>query len=89
MNIITLIKQVISRIQSPVYRLVYSKEGNSETEVYYLQSPKFEKNYFGNQNLKIRKKGFRACALNRNGVRSFNYEGIINLQKLTLTEPLT
>ena len=89
MNIITLIKQIISRIKSPVYRLVYSKEGNNETEIYYLQSPKFEKNYFGNQNLKIRKKGFRSWALNRNGYRSFNYEGIINLQKLTLTEPLT
>jgi hypothetical protein len=89
MNIITLIKQIISRIKSPVYRLVYSKEGNGETEVYYLQSPKFEQKYFGNQVLKIRKKGFRAFAINRNGIRSFNYDGIINLQKLTLTEPLS
>ena len=89
MNIIALIKQIIARIKSPVYRLVYSKEGNGETEVYYLQSPKFDRNYFGNQILKIRKKGFRAYAINRDGVRSFNYEGIINLQKLTLTEPLS
>lgn len=88
MKIITLIKQIIARIKSPVYRLVYSK-GNGETEVYYLQNPKFDLNYFGNQILEIKKKGFRAYAINRDGIRSFNYAGIINLQKLTLTEPLT
>ena len=88
MNIITLIKQVISRIQSPVYRLFYVKESNGHAEVYYLQNPKFDLNWFGNQAKQIEKKGFRAFALNRQAFRSFNYEGIINIQRVGLLEPL-
>lgn len=87
MNLISLIKQIVSRIKSPVYRLFYVKE-SGHAEVYYLQNPKFDLNWFGNQARQIEKKGFRAFALNRQGFRSFNYEGIINLQKVGLLEPL-
>ena len=82
MNLIALIKQIASRIKSPVYRLFYLKESNG------LQNPKFDKNWFGNEVREIKRKGFRAWSINRNGYRSFNYEGIINLQKVGLLEPL-
>ena len=88
MNLIALIKQIASRIKSPVYRLFYLKESNGHAEVYYLQNPKFDKNWFGNEVREIKRKGFRAWSINRNGYRSFNYEGIINLQKVGLLEPL-
>ena len=88
MNIINLIKQIASRIKSPIYRLVYFKEGNSKTEVYFLKSPKMLKNYFGNQALRIERKGFKAYAINRNGIRSFNYDGIISITKLSLLEEM-
>jgi hypothetical protein len=88
MKIISLIKQIISRIKSPVFRLFYLKESNGHAEVYYLQNPKFDRNWFGNEAREIKKKGFRAYALNRKGYRSFNYEGIINIQKIGLLEPL-
>ena len=88
MKIITLIKQIVSRIKSPVFRLFYLKESNGHAEVYYLVNPKFDRNWFGNQVKQIEKKGFRAYALNRQGFRSFNYEGIINIQKVGLLETL-
>jgi hypothetical protein len=88
MKIITLIKQIVSRIKSPVYRLFYVKELNGEADVYYLQNPKFDRNWFGNQVRGIERKGFRAYALNRQAFRSFNYEGIINIQKVGLLETL-
>ena len=88
MNLIALIKQIASRIKSPVYRLFYLKESNGHAEVYYLRNPKFDRNWFGNEARKIKRKGFRAWCINRNAYRSYNYEGIINLQKVSLTEPL-
>ena len=88
MNLISLIKQIVSRIKSPVYRLFYLKESNGHAEVYYLQNPKFDKNWFGNEARKIKRKGFRAWSINRNAYRSFNYEGIIDLQKVGLLDPL-
>ena len=85
------IKLLFSRINKPVYRLVYHKETTNKTEIYFLVAPKMVKNFFGNQKLRIARKGFKSVVTgNRpNGsIRSFNYDGIISCTKLGLLEEI-
>jgi hypothetical protein len=81
---IKLIAKIIRRIKSPVYHMVYTK-ANLVTESYFVSSPKL-KNYFDTQGVKDT--GFRAFCYNRDGVRSYNWNGIKTLNKLGLIESL-
>ena len=81
---ISKIKKLIHRIKNPIYFMVYTK-ANFETDSYFVSSPKL-KNFFDTEGVK--NTGVRCYCYNRDGVRSFNWNGIRSLTKLGLIESL-
>ena len=96
MNFISKIRNLLK----PKYRLVYRKESTGDFDTYILINPSWAKGrppHFSNDYYRAKgifNKGFKAVCLNRqdrngkNAVRSFNYDGIQSVQKLTFLESL-
>jgi len=92
------IMKIIAKIKSLLkakYRIVYQKQ-NGDFDTYILQNPSWAKGknipHFSNPDYReagIWNKGFKAQVVNRDyGVRSFNYDGVRSVQKLTLLESI-
>jgi len=86
----------IKNLLKAKYRIVYQKQ-NGDFDTYILQNPSWAKGrnipHFSNPEYRkvgIFNKGFKAQVVNREySVRSFNYNGIRSVQKLSLLESLT
>jgi hypothetical protein len=95
MNIINTIKQIIANLKAPRYSVIYKKNDGS-TNCYVLINPSIFK---GNQSVTYsndiwrsfhkdnRSKGFRALVADK-GIRSFDWDGIKSISKLSPLEML-
>lgn len=93
MKIISKLLTIIKNIKSPRYSIIYRKSDGS-TNCYILQNPSI---FQGNQLVTYsndgwrkafgfeKRKGFRALVIGK-GVRSFDWDGIKNIQKLSPLE---
>ncbi len=63
----------------PIYNVVYQRK-DGEIRLYKVSEPKVE-NQFDNQLEGRKNVGIRAWCYNRQGIRSFRYEGIISLTR--------
>jgi hypothetical protein len=73
--------QILKRLRTPLYELIYQKEDIQEVERYIIKNFKLRSEY-GNQKDGITIKGCRAFCVSRNAVRSFNYKGIKSITRL-------
>ena len=90
MKIISQIKEILKNLKAPRYSIIYRKSDGT-TDVYVLQNPSiFQGNKYvtySNDHFRKafgyeRKKGFRALVIGK-GVRSFDWDGIKTIQKLS------
>ena len=93
MKIIQTIRQILKNLKAPRYSVIYKKE-NGATSSYVLINPSI---FHGNKRVTFsnphwreafgydREKGFRALVLDK-GVRSFNWDGIQSIHKLSPLE---
>tara|TARA_R110000765_G_scaffold45729_6_gene94491 strand:- start:309 stop:545 length:237 start_codon:yes stop_codon:yes gene_type:complete len=74
--------KLINKIKSffnPLYSVVYTT-ADGRTEMYTITKPQ-HKNEFGNAKQGKSVVGFRSYCFNKQGLRSFRYDGIISLTK--------
>jgi hypothetical protein len=90
MKFISQIKEFLKNVKAPRYSVIYRKSDGT-TDVYVLQNPSiFKGNKFvtySNDHFRKafgyeRTKGFRALVIGK-GVRSFDWDGIKNITKLS------